>query len=222
MSKIKILEDKLNYSFKDKSLLKQALTHRSYSSQHSERLEFLGDAVLDLLISTWLYKDYPNLSEGELSRIRSNIVCKDVLADIANDLDLSEFIYLGMGELKSGGSSKNSILADCTEAILGALYLESGLDKTMAIIKIWFAQYINDQTKARQKDSKSKLQEYLQGNKMSAPKYVLQRAEGSAHQQIFTIECTIKELNLSKVAQAGTKKEAEQLAALEIIKFLKL
>jgi ribonuclease-3 len=222
MSNIESLQSRIGYSFKKRPLLKQALTHRSYSADHSERLEFLGDAVLDLLISTWLYQDYPYLSEGELSRIRSNVVCKDVLAQIANNLDLSSFIYLGMGELRSGGANKNSILADCIEAILGAIYLDAGLDKGMEVVKLWFADHIKENIKTKQKDSKSKLQEYLQGNKMSAPKYLLEKVEGNAHQQIFTVECIIHELKISKTAKATTKKEAEQLAALEIIKSLQL
>ncbi|MFM2344947.1 MAG: Ribonuclease 3 [Pseudomonadota bacterium] len=216
------LQKKIGYSFKNKALLKQALTHRSYSANHSERLEFLGDAVLDLLISTWLYKDYENLSEGELSRIRSNVVCKEVLARIGQDMDLSSFVYLGAGELKSGGATKDSILADCVEAILGAIYLDNGLDTAMLIVKNWFQKYIIENSKTKQKDSKSKLQEYLQGRKMLTPKYVLQKIDGNAHEQIFTVECIIEDLKLAKTAKASTKKEAEQLAALAIMKELKI
>jgi ribonuclease-3 len=216
------LQKKIGYSFKNKALLKQALTHRSYSANHSERLEFLGDAVLDLLISTWLYKDYANLSEGELSRIRSNVVCKEVLAKIGQDMDLSSFVYLGAGELKSGGATKDSILADCVEAILGAIYLDDSLDTAMLIVKNWFQKYIIENSKTKQKDSKSKLQEYLQGRKMLTPKYVLQKIDGNAHEQIFTVECIIEDLKLAKTAKASTKKEAEQLAALAIMKEIKI
>jgi len=212
MRKLSELETKIGYCFKQKALLKTALTHRSYSNNHNERLEFLGDAVLELSVSSLLYINYPNLPEGELSRIRSNVVCKEVLAQIAIDLNLSNYIYLGMGELKSGGLKKPSILADAVEGILGAIYLESGLEISTKIVGLWLKDKILDNLKSK-KDNKSELQEYLQSRKLPTPQYILLKAEGCAHEQTFTVECKIPSQNLFGVGNASTKKEAEQIAA---------
>jgi ribonuclease-3 len=212
-----MLQDKIGYQFHDTYLLKSALTHRSFSANHNERLEFLGDAVLELAVSTWLYQDFPHLPEGELSRIRSNVVCKEVLAQIGHKLNLSPHLLLGFGELKSGGATKNSILANAVEAILGAVYLEFGLIESINLVKKWLNEYMNDSTRVKLKDSKTYLQECLQARKLPIPKYVLQKIDGNAHEQTFIVECIVETLNLSTIAQACTKKDAEQLAAKNMI-----
>jgi ribonuclease III len=217
------LQLNIGYTFQDVKLLQQALTHRSFSANNNERLEFLGDAVLDLAVSHILYANYPNMPEGELSRIRSQVVCKDILAEVARTLNLSTYIRLGSGELKSGGRTKASILADAVESILGAIYLESGLEKAAQVAKEWLHKFILNYAKDKQKDHKTRLQEYLQNLRLATPNYYLEKVDGHAHEQCFTIKCTIATpIKIEKFASATTKKEAEQLCAQQILSVLNI
>jgi ribonuclease-3 len=228
--KILAIEHTIAYSFNDKSLLIQALTHSSHSANHNERLEFLGDSVLSIIVTTFIYNKYHGFNEGELSRIRSYVVCKDVLASIARQFNLSFYLQLGMGELKTGGSKKPSILADALEAVIGAIYIDIAttnkanatndandtndkFDKIYSIICPWFMQYIEDSVAGKEKDSKSRLQEYLQGKKLAKPVYTLTKKSGQDHAQIFTMECHLPSANMKFTGVAQTKKEAEKNAA---------
>ncbi len=212
------LQSNIGYIFQDIYLLQQALTHRSFSADNNERLEFLGDAVLDLVVSDILYRNYPNMSEGELSRIRSQVVCKDALARLGHKLNLANYIRLSSGELKSGGRGKPSIIADAVESILGAIYLESGLEKAIEIAQKWLYELILINVKDKYKDHKTHLQEYLQGLRCPTPIYSVESIQGQAHAQSFTIKCVINTpVKIEKQACASTKKEAEQLCAKQIL-----
>ncbi len=209
---ISLLQENIGHKFNTIELLNMALVHRSYSSSNNERLEFLGDAILDAGISDVLYNEFPNINEGELSRIRSNIVRQEYLAEIANKLNLSNYIMLGMGEIKTGGLNKSSILSGALEAILGAIYLDGGFNKVLEIIHQWIKFKIIDLNNT-QKDSKTMLQEYLQSRKYELPKYILLKTNGLDHEQTFEINCIIISHKINVTAVAPSKKEAEQKAA---------
>lgn len=208
------LSRQLGYAFKAPALLRQALTHRSYGTPHNERLEFLGDSVLSLAISTKLYHDFPKLTEGELSRARAHLVKEPTLAEIAQGLALGEYLFLGEGELKSGGFRRPSILADALEAVVGAVYLDGGFFEAQKILDMLYAPVIaRIELKKLSKDPKTQLQEYLQGRKLRLPKYTIVATEGEAHEQHFRVECAIAELDIQVMGEGTSRRKAEQEAA---------
>jgi ribonuclease III len=210
------LEKKINYTFSDTSLLEQALTHRSFKAKNNERLEFLGDSILNFIDT------FPLLPEGDLSRLRSDLVKSKTLSDIATQLDLGSFMQLGEGELKSAGWRRPSILADCLEALIAAIYLDANLATVQRLIGQWFKELINDiDPKKIDKDAKSLLQELLQAQQISRPKYLIAAITGEAHAQTFDVVCEIEKLGIHSTGQATSRKEAEQQAALRAIELIK-
>lgn len=208
------LEARISYSFVDKSLLMQALTHRSAGKSNNERLEFLGDAVLGLTISDLLYRSFPEASEGDLSRMRAALVQQSTLAELARSLNLGEHLILGSGELKSGGAQRDSILADALEALLSALYLDGGAALCEEHIAAWFAPLLAQQTMAVPlKDAKTRLQEHLQARKQPLPVYTIVEVEGKDHQQEFHVHCSVSLLEEPLTGSGSSRKEAEQRAA---------
>lgn len=208
------LSKRLAYTFKEADLLRQALTHRSFGTPHNERLEFLGDSVLSLAISTKLYYDFPKLTEGDLSRVRAHLVKEPTLAQIAQDMQLGDYLFLGEGELKSGGFRRPSILADALEAIMGAIYLDGGFDETRRVIDALYAPLVASlDPKKLSKDPKTQLQEYLQSLKLPLPQYVIIATEGEAHEQRFKLECIIPELDIRTLGEGASRRKAEQEAA---------
>lgn len=216
------LQLRLQHKFSDLSLLARALTHRSFSIDHYERLEFLGDSVLNLAVSDLLYARLSSLPEGDLSRIRANLVKQDTLHQLAVDLGLSEVIRLGEGEFRSGGQKRPSILADALEAIIGAVYLDAGFAVAQALVhRLFKAVVINPQMAAIGKDPKTELQEWLQGRKMKLPSYTVVGTLGAAHKQSFDVECEIVELRLAERGIGASRRAAEQAAASAMLQLLK-
>lgn len=208
------LSKQIGYSFKQTALLRQALTHRSHGSPHNERLEFLGDSVLSLAISSKLVHDFPRLSEGDLSRFRAHLVKEPTLAEIAQGLQLGDYLFLGEGELKSGGFRRPSLLADGLEAIFGAIYLDSNFDEICRVIEALYAPFIAAvDPKKLSKDPKTQLQEYLQSRKLPLPQYNIIATEGEAHEQHFKLECVIPELDIHARGEGASRRKAEQEAA---------
>ena len=204
----------IHYTFNDPSLMIMALTHRSFSAQHNERLEFLGDSVLSFLIANELYKRFPRIDEGDLSRLRAQLVKESSLSTIATSMGLGDFIRLGEGELKSAGWRRPSILADTFESIIGAIYLDGGIEPTQTFILRFFETQLNEMDpKLIQKDPKTLLQELLQSKKSDLPIYTVVSIEGEAHSQTFTIECSIKKLNIKTQGVGNSRRIAEQEAA---------
>lgn len=212
------LKQSLAYVFEDEQLLKQALTHRSASGPNNERLEFLGDAVLQLVISELVFEKTPDASEGRLSRLRSTLVKDTTLVEIAADLGIGEFLILGSGEKKSGGHRRSSILADAIEAIFGAVFLDVGLEGAREVIHKAYGARLHDLPEAADlRDPKSRLQEHLQGRKMALPDYAVQYISGKAHKQSFEVSCSIAELDAVTVGTGLTRRDAEQEAALAML-----
>lgn len=212
------LQQRIGHPFKSSALLARALTHRSFSSDHNERLEFLGDSVLNLAVSGLLYQALDTLPEGELSRVRANLVKQDTLHQLAVDIGLTGLIRLGEGELRSGGQKRPSILADALEALIGAVYLDAGFDVAAAVVHRLFEKVqINPQMQAAAKDPKTELQEWLQGRKMHLPAYTIVGTTGSAHKQTFEVECVITELGRSERGLGGSRRAAEQAAATALL-----
>lgn len=208
------LEQSLGHTFLDPSLLRTALTHRSHSADHNERLEFLGDSILNAAIARLLYERFPSLPEGDLSRLRANLVRQDTLHKLAQGIDLGSSLHLGEGELKSGGASRPSILADALEALFGAVWRDAGCDAAHAVIARLYGDLVSAIDPQRpQKDAKTRLQEYLQGRRLPLPRYALQTTEGEAHLQRFTVTCEVESLKLKTEAVAGSRRSAEQIAA---------
>ena len=192
----------------------QALTHRSASSKHNERMEFLGDSVLGVVITNALYHKMPKASEGYLSRLRASLVNENTLAEIANELSLGDFLRLGAGELKSGGFRRKSILSDTLEAIIASVYLEKGTDSAKEfVLRIYTDRLENLPSEDSLKDPKSRLQEFLQSRGFDIPKYKLISTTGDAHRQIFTAECVIASLKIHTKGVAGSRRKAEQQSA---------
>ncbi|WP_018150303.1 ribonuclease III [Leeia oryzae] len=206
------------YAFKQPQLLRQALTHRSYGVPHNERLEFLGDSVLSCALSSMLFDRFPNLSEGELSRVRANLVNQQALSQIANHLGLGRLLWLGEGELRSGGRERPSIMADALEALFGALYLDGGLQAAHQWIARLYQPLITTlDPKTLGKDPKTQLQEYLQGRRLPLPIYKVLNTEGAVHEQLFEVECEVGKLNLKVAAKGNSRRLAEQLAATDML-----
>jgi len=211
---INALLKKLEYTFSDISLLDEALTHRSYSSKNNERLEFLGDGILNFVIAHELFKSYPDVQEGDLSRLRANLVNKDSLAEIAGHLELGEVIKLGSGELKSGGFRRPSILADAVESILGAVYCDGGFEPCRElIIRLYAKRLALSMDLQSLKDPKTQLQELLQSRRFSLPDYQVTNITGQAHAQVFHVRCSIKKMNIEVNGEGKSRRKAEQVAA---------
>ncbi|QTN29784.1 ribonuclease III [Rhodoferax sp. AJA081-3] len=216
------LQRRLQHEFTNAALLTQALTHRSFSADHYERLEFLGDSVLNLAVSDLLYTRLGNLPEGDLSRVRANLVKQETLHQLAVGLGLPDVMRLGEGEVRSGGQKRPSILADTLEAIIGAVYLDSGFAAAQTLVQRLFKDVeINPGMEAIGKDAKTELQEWLQGRKMKLPLYKVVATIGAAHKQSFDVECEIPELRLSERGIGGSRRSGEQAAAAAMLLTIK-
>ena len=216
------LQHRLQHRFSDPSLLQRAVTHRSYSSEHNERLEFLGDSVLNLAVSSLLFRRMQGLPEGELSRVRALLVKQDSLHRIAMRLQLPQVLRLGEGESKSGGKLRPSILADALEAIIGAVYLDAGYDQAEALVhRLLEGVELSPRLQEAAKDAKTALQEWLQGRKMQLPQYRVVGTAGVAHRQTFEVECAIAELALAQRGSGASRRAAEQSAAAAMLATLK-
>ncbi|HQR04743.1 MAG: ribonuclease III [Proteobacteria bacterium] len=212
------LGSRLDYRFNQPDLLLQALTHRSFGSLHNERLEFLGDSILNCVAATLLYRRFPALKEGDLSRLRTGLVRQEALFEIALKLDLGECVRLGEGELKSGGHRRPSILADALEAIFGAVYLDGGFDQAFVLVERLVTPLLERiDPKDVGKDPKTSLQEMLQGRRLPLPRYALMETRGEAHLQEFEVECVVPELGLTAQGKGHSRRAAEQDAARQIL-----
>ncbi|MCX8521550.1 MAG: ribonuclease III [Rhodoferax sp.] len=215
------LQERLQHTFTNPALLAQALTHCSFSSDHYERLEFLGDSVLGLAISDLLYARLSNLPEGDLSRVRANLVRQETLHQLAVAIGLPALLRLGEGEVRSGGQKRPSILADALEAVIGAVYLDAGYLKAQELVQRLFENVeINAQMDAIGKDAKTALQEWLQARKMKLPIYKVIATLGAAHRQTFDVECEIFQLRLAERGIGGSRRAAEQVAAAAMLQAL--
>lgn len=204
----------IGHQFRDPALLRRALTHRSYGADHNERLEYLGDSIVNCVIALELYERFPGLSEGELSRLRANLVNQQSLLGIAQQLGIGEFLLLGEGELKSGGAQRPSILADSVEAILGAVMLDGGFTAAQGVVRRLFAGSLAGiDPNVSGKDAKTMLQEFTQGRGITLPVYTLLGTQGHAHAQTFRVQCTIDELKIRTEGQGASRRAAEQDAA---------
>ncbi len=216
------LQIRLGYAFRDRALLLQATTHRSFSADHNERLEFLGDSVLNLAVAHLLYAQLSQLPEGDLSRVRANLVKQDTLQDLALQIGLPEVIRLGEGELRSGGRKRPSILADALEALIGAVYLDGGYNAAQGLVERLFKNVeIQPQMQAAAKDPKTELQEWLQGRKLALPQYTVMATTGAAHRQTFEVACEVRELRQSQRGLGPSRRAAEQAAAAALLDILK-
>lgn len=216
------LQARLRHDFADARLLQRALTHRSFSADHNERLEFLGDSVLSLAVSHLLYERLADLPEGDLSRVRANLVKQDTLHQLAVKLAISPLLRLGEGEARSGGPNRPSILADALEALIGAVYLDAGYGAAQALVRrLYEAVEITPRMDAAAKDPKTELQEWLQGHKMKLPVYRVSGTLGAAHKQTFDVECEVPELGLTERGIGGSRRAGEQAAAAAMLIRLK-
>ena len=218
MADLQNLQKALAYQFDDDSLLALALTHRSYGSQNNERLEFLGDALLSATISQSLFQKFPNEKEGMLSRLRASLVKGDTLAVVGRELNLSDHLIMGEGELKSGGFRRDSILADAVEAIIGAVYLDGGMEQCQNFIKHLFDERLATiSTDKPLKDPKTRLQEWLQARQLPLPNYLIVHTEGESHDQVFTVRCETSILDEHPQATASSRRQAEKQAAAKVL-----
>ena len=216
------LQKRLDHEFTNPRLLQQALTHRSFSADHNERVEFLGDSVLNLAVAGLLYERLSELPEGDLSRVRANLVKQDTLHLLAVQLGLPQLLRLGEGEAKSGGQKRPSILADALEAVIGAVYLDAGFAKADQLVRRLFKDVeINPQMQAIGKDPKTELQEWLQGRKMNLPIYRVVGTLGAAHKQTFDVECEISEFGRAERGIGGSRRAGEQAAATAMLAYVK-
>jgi ribonuclease-3 len=211
----------LGYTFVDPDNLTAALTHRSAHKKHNERLEFLGDAILGMVVATALYQRFPKQPEGKLTRMRSSLVKGDTLAEVAREFELGDVLLLGPGELKSGGFRRDSILADAVEAIIGAIYLEAGMQTCESLIIKWFESRLKAlDPEAVSKDDKTRLQEFLQGNKQPLPVYEVTEIRGKSHDQTFYVACSVVGLKDTIVGKGNSRRKAEQRAAKQALEKL--
>ena len=212
---------RLGYHFKKPAYLKQALTHRSVGHDNYERFEFLGDSILSFVIADALFSNFPQYTEGQLSRLRSYLVRGDMLAEIALELNLGDNLILGQGELKSGGFRRSSILADALEAVFAAVYFDGGLDAAKKVVLSLYRSRLDDtQLTHSLKDAKTQLQEYLQAKKLALPEYVLTKIEGDEHEQVFYVTCSVSGIKHTTSGQGPNRRKAEQLAALSFLSLL--
>lgn len=216
------LSQKLNYTFKDPHLLKIALTHRSKGGEHNERLEFLGDAVVNFAIAEILFQLFPAATEGELSRWRATLVNRNTLTELAKEFELGRFLFLGPGELRSGGHERHSILSCAMEAIIGAVYLDSGFELIREKIIEWYEPWLQSfSSAANHKDPKTLLQEYLQSRHLPLPIYKVDVIHGQAHQQLFTVSCQVEGISEKTYGKGTSRRRAEQDAASLMLEVLK-
>lgn len=219
---LRSLEAALQYRFKDQSLAERALTHRSHGGAHYERLEYLGDGLLNFVIGEAAYQKWPKASEGDLSRLRASLVCEDSLAGIAKTLKLSDHLRMGSGELKSGGYRRDSILADALEAVIGAIYLDGGFEPARAVVLGLFDGALNALPDPETlKDSKTRLQEYLQADARPLPEYRVLSEHGPPHQRTFRVACRLVDAAIETEAGGMSRKQAEQDAARQMFEQLK-
>ncbi len=215
----------LGYRFKDLSLLRRALTHRSVSGsvlENNERFEFFGDSLLNFIIAEALFEKFPKAKEGELSRLRSHLVSGATLAEVAAFLSLGNYLLLGVGELKSGGFNRESILADAVEAMIAAIYLDGGIAACQEAIARWFASRIDSVNFKPIKDPKTQLQEHLQSHKATLPRYTITYIGGDAHDQVFGVECQVDGVEGKTYGEGTSRRRAEQKAAESFLKLLKI
>lgn len=204
----------LGHAFNQPQLLQRALTHRSHAAAHNERLEFLGDSILNCVIAKHLYDSFPSLDEGELSRLRSNLVNQQTLVTLAQQLHIGDLLLLGEGERKSAGSRRPSILADAMEAIFAAVFLDAGFEVAQQVIlKLYVPFMASADAQSLGKDYKTLLQEYLQSKRLALPKYTVLATQGEAHAQLFQVECEIEQLQLTARGEGASRRRAEQVAA---------
>jgi ribonuclease III len=216
------LAECLGYRFSNLGLLQQALTHRSFGAINNERLEFLGDSILNLVIAEALYEKFPAAREGDLRRLRASLVKGDTLAEVARDFSLGPHLRLGDGELRSGGQERGSILADAVEAIIGAIFIDSGFEQARHIVRDWFKDRMSYMSLAiEEKDPKTLLQELLQGSKKPLPVYEVANVEGESHAQIFTVSCSVAHINSVTTGVASNRRAAEKEAAEKMLALLK-
>ncbi len=214
MSSVQALEGRLGYEFRDKGLLRQALTHRSFGTPNNERLEFLGDAVLNCVVASMLFEQFSALDEGDLSRLRSNLVKQSALADLAQQLELAGHLQLGEGERRSGGLRRPSILGDTVEALFGAIHLDGGFTAAaQTIARVYSTVMKSIDPNVLGKDAKTLLQELLQSRKISLPVYQVVATHGAAHSQVFEVECSVPKFSLNFVGSGASRRAAEQSAA---------
>lgn len=221
MARHPVLERRIGHRFNDPALLTQALTHRSFGSPHNERLEFLGDGVIGCVIAEDIYSRFPEIAEGELSRLRASLVREAALATVARALGLSGFLRLGEGEVASGGGDRPSILADALEAVYGAVFLDGGYDAVRATVRRTFGEAL-EALDPRQpaKDDKTRLQELLQARRQKLPEYRVVSTVGAAHKQVFEVECVAAGLDLRATGSGSSRRRAEQQAAGRLLKLL--
>jgi ribonuclease-3 len=213
-SSLQRLEKKIGYQFRDENFLKLALTHRSANGTHNERLEFLGDSILSFVVADELYHRFPKVDEGDMSRMRATLVRGHTLAELGREFQLGDYLFLGPGELKSGGFRRDSILADAVEAIIGGIYLDSDTEVIRGIILAWYKTRLDSiEPGVSQKDPKTRLQEYLQGRRKPLPTYTVTKIKGEAHNQEFTIECIVAGLDEPVIGKGSSRRKAEQSAA---------
>ncbi|AZL85649.1 MULTISPECIES: ribonuclease III [Aliivibrio] len=213
-SPLQRLERKIGYKFNDEGFLKLALTHRSANGTHNERLEFLGDSILSFVVADELYHRFPKVDEGDMSRMRATLVRGHTLAELGREFELGDYLFLGPGELKSGGFRRDSILADAVEAIIGGIYLDSDTEVIRRIILAWYKTRLDSiEPGISQKDPKTRLQEYLQGRRKPLPTYTVTKIKGEAHNQEFTIECIVAGLDKPVIGKGSSRRKAEQSAA---------
>ncbi len=211
----------INYQFAEESLLEQALSHRSFSRKNNERLEFLGDAILNCTIAQALFEQFPNAKEGQMSRLRAHLVKGDTLAEIGREFNLGDFLKLGSGELKSGGFRRDSILADAVEAIIGAISIDADLLTAQKVLLTWYEERIAGlDLKENIKDSKTKLQEFLQARRMPLPEYEVTQITGEAHKQQFIVQCSVESKSDTFKGVGSSRRMAEQEAAQAALKAL--
>lgn len=212
------LQDSLDYQCQDQALLDSALTHRSAGGQNNERLEFLGDAVLNCVVAMMIFREFANADEGELSRFRASLVSGEALAVIAAEIQLGDHLRLGSGELKSGGFRRKSILADALEALFGAIYLDGGFDAAAHVIeRLFIARLDRLPSAAELKDPKTRLQERLQAKGLPLPVYSVESVTGEAHNQSFEVSCAVEVLALKAIGRGGSRRRAEQVAASQLL-----
>ena len=211
---VEVVQQCIGYTFKDGNLLRRALTHRSYSATHNERLEFLGDSVVNCTVALALYHKFPELPEGELSRLRASLVSQPALAALAESLALGNHLALGEGEIKSGGAQRPSILSDALEAVLGAVLLDGGFEAARTVVQgIFKASLLSISPVTAGKDAKTLLQELLQRKRLALPQYAVAAIRGEAHEQEFEVECVIEHLNIRCTGKGSSRRRAEQEAA---------
>ncbi|CAM2935381.1 ribonuclease III [Legionella steigerwaltii] len=213
---------RLNYQFKNVAYLRQALTHCSVGSENYERFEFLGDSILSFVIANELFHRFPMQSEGQLSRLRSFLVRGEMLVELAKEIDLGDFLFLGQGELKSGGFRRASILSDALEAVFAAVFLDGGIESAKEVIlKLYHSRLEDPNLNDCLKDAKTQLQEYLQAEKIALPEYTLTKVEGDEHNQIFYITCTVNGARQKTFGEGSNRRKAEQLAAKAMLELLR-